>query len=144
MDGSGEVREFRAKLYVRTAAEQQQGSTGTQSDRVLDYARKRGVGIVKTYCDEGKSGLFIFGRTGFQKLLSDVDSRRADFNLILVYDISRWGRFLGPSEGAYYEDICKHAGFQVTYCDEPFGDDSASVSTIVKAIKLTMDDEYKR
>jgi DNA invertase Pin-like site-specific DNA recombinase len=144
LDGSGEVREFRAALYVRTATEQQQDSTDTQSEKLHDYASKRGIVIIKTYSDVGKSGLSIFGRTGLQKLLSDVDSGQADFNLILVYDISRWGRFRDPCEGAYYEDICKRAGIEVTYCAEQCGDDSVSVSTIVKAIKRSMADEYKR
>ena len=142
MGENSEITELRAALYVRTATEHPQYSTDTQSEKLHDYASKRGIVIIKTYSDVGKSGLSIFGRTGLQKLLNDVDSGRADFNLILVYDISRWGRFLDPGEGAYYEDICKHAGIQVTYCTEPFGDDSASVSTIVKAIKRSMDDEY--
>jgi DNA invertase Pin-like site-specific DNA recombinase len=141
---SGEIAELRAALYVRTATQHPQYSTDTQSDKIRDYASKHGIEIVKTYTDEGKSGLSIFGRTGFQKLLSDVDSGRADFNLILVYDISRWGRFLDSGEGAYYEYICRRAGIQVTYCAEQCGDDSASVSTIVRAIKRSMADEYKR
>ena len=144
MDGSGEMREFRAALYVRTATKHQQYSTDNQLDKIRDYASKRGIEIVKTYTDEGKSGLSIFGRAGLQKLLSDVESGRADFNLILVYDISRWGRFQDPEEGANYEYICKRAGIQVTYCAEQCGDDSASVSTIVRAIKRSMADEYKR
>ena len=144
MGESGEVTEFRAALYVRTATEHQQYSTDTQSDKIRNYARKRGIEIVRTYTDEGKSGLSIFERTGLQKLLSDVNSGRADFNLVLVYDISRWGRFLDPGEGAYYEDICKRAGIEIIYCAEQCGDDSASVSTIVRAIKRSMADEYKR
>ena len=144
MGEMSEVKEFRAALYMRRATEHQQYSTDTQSDKIRDYASKRGIAIVRTYTDEGKSGLSIFGRAGLQKLLSDVDSRRADFNLILVYDISRWGRFLDPGEGAYYEDICKRAGIEVTYCAEQCGDDSASVSTILRAIKRSMADEYKR
>jgi DNA invertase Pin-like site-specific DNA recombinase len=141
---SGEVKGFRAALYVRRATEHPQYSTDTQSDKIRDYASKRGIEIVRTYTDEGKSGLSIFGRTGLQKLLSDVDFGRADFNLILVYDISRWGRFLDPGEGAYYEDICKRAGIQVIYCAEQCGNNSASVSAIVKAIKRSMADEYRR
>ena len=144
MGESGEIAEFRAALYVRTATEQQQYSTANQTDKIRDYASKRGIEIVRTYTDEGKSGLSIFGRTGLQKLLSDVDSGRADFNLILVYDISRWGRFLDPGEGAYYEDICRRAGIEVTYCAEQFENNSTSVSTIVKAIKRSMADEYRR
>jgi len=144
LNESGEVRGFRAALYVRTATEHQQYSTDTQSDKIRDYASKRGIVIVRTYSDVGKSGLSIFGRTGFQKLLSDVDSGQADFNLILVYDNSRWGRFQDPDEGAYYEYVCERAGIQVTYCTEQCGNNSASVSTIVRAIKRSMADEYRR
>ena len=144
MNESGEVRGFRAALYVRTATEHQQYSTDTQSDKIRDYASKRGIVIVRTYSDVGKSGLSIFGRTGFQKLLSDVDSGLADFNLILVYDNSRWGRFQDPDEGAYYEYVGERAGIQVTYCTEQCGNNSASVSTIVRAIKRSMAYEYRR
>ena len=144
MNESGEVRGFRAALYVRTATEHQQYSTDTQSDKIRDYASKRGIVIVRTYSDVGKSGLSIFGRTGFQKLLSDVDSGQADFNLILVYDNSRWGRFQDPDEGAYYEYVGERAGIQVTYCTEQCGNNSASVSTIVRAIKRSMAYEYRR
>jgi DNA invertase Pin-like site-specific DNA recombinase len=141
---SGEVTEFRAALCVRMATKHQQYSTDNQSDKIRDYASKRSIEVVKTYTDEGTSGLSIFGRAGLQKLLSDVDSGRADFNLVLVYDISRWGRFQDPDEGAYYEYICKRAGIQVTYCTEQFGNNSASVSTIVRAIKRSIADEYRR
>ena len=144
MDENGEVSEFRAALYVRKATKHQQYSTDNQSDKIRDYASKRGIVIVRTYSDVGKSGLSIFGRTGFQKLLSDVDSGQADFNLILVYDNSRWGRFQDPDEGAYYEYVGERAGIQVTYCTEQCGNNSASVSTIVRAIKRSMAYEYRR
>ena len=144
LDGRAEVSGFRAAQYVRTATEHPQYSTDNQSDKIRDYADKRGIEIVRTYSDVGKSGLSIFGRTGLQQLLGDVDSGRADFNLILVYDISRWGRFLDPDEGAYYEYICKRAGIRVTYCAEQFENSSASASTIVRAIKRSMADEYRR
>lgn len=140
--GDGKETEFRAAQYVRMSTEHQQYSTNNQSDKIRDYASKRGIEIVKAYVDEGKSGLSIFGRAGLQKLLSDVESGRADFNLILVYDISRWGRFQDPDEGANCECICRRAGIQVTYCAEQFENDGSSVSTIVKAIKRAMAGEY--
>jgi hypothetical protein len=46
-------------------------------------------------------------------LISDVQNVRADFNVILVYDVSRWGRFQDTDESAYYEFICKVAGIKV-------------------------------
>ena len=110
LDGSGEIKEFRAAQYVRMSTEHQQYSTNNQSDKIREYADKRGIEIVKTYADDGKSGLSIGGRAALQKLLSDVESGRADFNLILVYDISRWGRFQDADESAYYEYICRCPG----------------------------------
>lgn len=144
MDGSGEIKEFRAAQYVRMSTEHQQYSTNNQSDKIREYADKRGIEIVKTYADDGKSGLSIGGRAALQKLLSDEESGHADFNLILVYDISRWGRFQDADESAYYEYICRRAGIPVTYCAEQFENDGSPVSTIVKSVKRAMAGEYSR
>ena len=48
MDGSGEVREFRAAQYVRMSTEHQQYSTDNQADKINEYAEKRGIEIIKT------------------------------------------------------------------------------------------------
>ena len=52
----------------------------------------------------------IDGRDALQQLIDDVQSGGADFQVILVYDVSRWGRFQDADESAYYEYICKRAG----------------------------------
>jgi DNA invertase Pin-like site-specific DNA recombinase len=46
--------------------------------------------------------LSIGGRASLQKLIADVESGAADYTLILVYDVSRWGRFQDADESAYY------------------------------------------
>ena len=104
----------------------------------------RGIQIVRTYADDGKSGLSIGGRASLQRLIADVESGAADFNVILVYDISRWGRFQDADESAYYEYICKRAGINVAYCAEQFENDGSPVSTIVKGVKRAMAGEYSR
>ena len=63
---------------------------------------------------------------------------------MLVYDISRWGRFQDADESAYYEYICKRAGISVIYCAEQFENDGSPVSTIVKGVKRAMAGEYSR
>ena len=63
---------------------------------------------------------------------------------ILVYDVSRWGRFQDADESAYYEYICKRAGITVQYCAEQFENDGSPVSTIVKGVKRAMAGEYSR
>lgn len=135
---------FRAAQYVRMSTEHQQYSTQNQTDKIRDYADKRGIQIVKTYADEGKSGLSIGGRVALQQLIQDVETGAAQFNTILVYDVSRWGRFQDADESAYYEYICKRAGIQVTYCAEQFENDGSPVSTIVKGVKRAMAGEYSR
>jgi DNA invertase Pin-like site-specific DNA recombinase len=135
---------FKAVKYVRMSTEHQQYSTENQADKIVEYAAKRGIEIIRTYADEGKSGLRIEGRLGLQELIRVVESGEADFQIILVYDISRWGRFQDADESAYYEYICRRAGIQVAYCAEQFENDGSPVSTIVKGVKRAMAGEYSR
>ncbi|RAI30682.1 recombinase family protein, partial [Rhodoplanes roseus] len=73
------------------------------------YAAHRGIEIVRTYVDAGRSGLNIEGRSGLQQLIADIESGTADFSVVLVYDISRWGRFQDADESAFYEYRCRRA-----------------------------------
>lgn len=135
---------IRAAEYIRMSTEHQQYSTENQGDMVREYARARGYEIVRTYADEGKSGLRVEGREALKRLLEDVQSGNVDYEAILVYDISRWGRFQDSDESAYYEYICKRAGIQVVYCAEQFENDGSPVSTIIKGVKRAMAGEYSR
>jgi DNA invertase Pin-like site-specific DNA recombinase len=134
----------RAAEYVRMSTEHQKYSTENQAEMIRQYAEKRGIEIVRTYADEGKSGLRLDGRDALKQLINDVQTGTADFNTILVYDVSRWGRFQDADESAYYEYICKRAGISVQYCAEQFENDGSPVSTIVKGVKRAMAGEYSR
>lgn len=129
------VTTSRAVQYVRMSTDHQQYSTQNQAAKIADYARQRNIDIVRTYADEGKSGVSITGRMALQTLIADVESGDADFKTILVYDVSRWGRFQDADESAYYEYICRRAGIAVAYCAEQFENDGSPVSTIVKGVK---------
>lgn len=65
----------RAAQYVRMSTEHQQHSTENQSDKIREYADAHGISVVKTYADEGKSGLNIGGREGLQRLFADENFR---------------------------------------------------------------------
>lgn len=134
----------RAAQYVRMSTEHQQYSTANQADVIAAYAAARNIKIVKTYADEGKSGLRLDGRNALQRLIADVERGEVEFETILVYDVSRWGRFQDADESAYYEYICKRAGITVKYCAEQFDNDGSPVSTIVKGVKRAMAGEYSR
>lgn len=137
-------KQIRAAEYVRMSTEHQQYSTENQADKIREYAARRNIEIVRTYADAGKSGLRIDGRKALQQLIKDVETGAADFQIILVYDVSRWGRFQDADESAYYEYRCRRAGIQVAYCAEQFENDGSPVSTIVKGVKRAMAGEYSR
>lgn len=126
------------------STEHQQYSTENQQNIIRQYAESRGMQIVRTYTDAGKSGLTIDGRDALQQLICDVERGQADFSAILVYDVSRWGRFQDADESAYYEYICRRARIQVHYCAEQFENDGSPISTIVKGVKRAMAGEYSR
>src|SRR5579864_6465034 len=77
-------------------------------------------------------------------MISDVQNGEIAFSSILVYDVSRWGRFQDADESAYYEYICRRAGVAVHYCAQQFENDGSPVSTIVKGVKRAMAGEYSR
>jgi DNA invertase Pin-like site-specific DNA recombinase len=83
-------------------------------------------------------------RTGLQQLLKDVVGGTSGYHAILVYDVSRWGRFQDTNESAHYEFLCKSAGVPVHYCAEIFANDGSLSSLIMKALKRTMAGEYSR
>nr|WP_277817180.1 recombinase family protein [Solimonas terrae] len=133
-----------AAEYVRMSTDHQRYSTTNQSEAIHSYAASHGLAVVRTYTDDGKSGLDIGGRDALRRLLEDVQSGRANFRVILVYDISRWGRFQNADEAAHYEYLCTKAGIRVIYCAEPFENDGSSLATIVKNVKRAMAGEYSR
>jgi len=133
-----------AARYVRMSTEHQQYSIENQTDAIQRYADTHGLYIAHTYSDAGKSGLRLKNRTGLKQLLEDVLSKSPAFKAVLVYDVSRWGRFQDIDESAHYEFLCRSAGVGVHYCAESFTNDGNVASTIIKAIKRMMASEYSR
>jgi len=134
----------RAAMYVRMSTDHQKYSTENQADAIREYAARHHIEIVKTYTDSGKSGLKLDGRDALKQLIDDVQTGVADFTMILVLDVTRWGRFQDADESAYYEYICRRAGIDVQYVAEQFDNDGSPVSTIVKGVKRAMAGEYSR
>jgi DNA invertase Pin-like site-specific DNA recombinase len=98
-----------AAQYVRVSTDMQKYAIENQAAAIAAYAARRTINIVRTYSDLGRSGVKIAGRDALQQLIHDVQRGQTDFSCILVYDISRWGRFQDVDESAYYEFICRRA-----------------------------------
>ena len=139
-----QVSAVRAALYVRMSTDMQKYSTENQALVLLSYAEKNNLEVVRTYEDSGKSGLAISGRDALQRLIADVEAGRHEFEVILVYDVTRWGRFQDADESAYYEHLCKRAGVHVRYCAEQFENDGSMSSTLIKSLKRFMSGAYSQ
>ncbi len=133
-----------AAQYLRMSTEHQQYSLENQSAAIHRYAQSHGFEITQTYSDAARSGVVLKRRNGLRQLLQDVVAGNAPYRVILVYDVSRWGRFLDTDESAHYEFVCKSAGVPVHYCAETFANDGSLPSLIMKALKRTMASEYSR
>jgi len=128
---------FRAVQYVPMSAD-------VQADKIKEYAEAHEIKIVRTYADEGKSGISTGGRVSLKQLIADVNAGDVDFTIILVYDVSRWGRFQEMDESAYYESICRRAGIQIAYCAEQVEHDGPPIATVLKSVKCAIAAEHKR
>lgn len=128
--------------YLRMSSEHQRYSLANQKAAMQEYAEARNLIVVKSYLDPAKSGLTLRKRKGLQKLISDSVQGNAPFKEVLVYDVSRWGRFQDHDESATYEFLCRSAGVGVRYCFEPFDNDGSPMSAIMKHIKRVMAADY--
>lgn len=135
-------RSKRAAAYVRVSTDGQRYSAHNQLAAIDEYATQKGLTVVCTYNDEGKSGVTTKGRVGLSSLLADVVGGAASFSKVLVLDVTRWGRFQDPDEAAHYEFMCKAAGVEVHYCAEAF--EAGATGSIVKQLKRVMAAEYSR
>ena len=135
---------LRAAQYLRMSTDYQQYSLVNQAAAISLYAAAHNFMIVRSYVDPGRSGVTIKSRPSLQELIRTVQCGRADFDCILVYDVSRWGRFQDLDEAAHYEYICRSAGIHVCYCAEQFENDNSMLNSLLKFMKRMMAGEYSR
>lgn len=133
-----------AVQYVRASSGLQSCSLEQQGLANAAYGALRGFQILDTYSDDGVSGLTLRARRGLQRLLADALSPARRFEAILVYDVSRWGRFQDIDEGAHYEFLCRQAGVAVHYCAEPFDNEGSPEANLIKQVKRAMAAEFSR
>lgn len=133
----------KAAQYLRMSTDKQHYSLEAQKAAIGTYAENEGFEIIATYQDEARSGVTIARRDGLQTLLRDVLSG-APFATILVFDVSRWGRYQNPDQAAHYEFICLEAGVDIRYCADGITHDGSATSALLKSIKRVMAGEYSR
>ncbi len=132
--------------YRHSAEDKQENSVAIQRGHTEKFAREHHIEIIHEEADEGKSGL-LASRPAFERLFSDwIENPNAPkFDYILVYDVSRWGRFQDQNEAAYYEYECTKKGIQVVYVSRGFPDATNQlISSLETSIQRYMAAEYSR
>ncbi len=133
-----------AAEYIRMSNESQVYSLDNQKAAIKQYADSHQFTVVQTYSDGARSGVTIRSRKGLKQLITDVVEGSNRYQTILVYDVSRWGRFQDTDESAHYEFICRSAGISLHYCAEPFQNDGSLSSSLMKSLKRSMAAEFSR
>lgn len=134
----------RAAEYLRTSTREQPYSMDAQRQAIREYASAHGYEVVRTYADHGRSGLTLSKRPGFFAVLQDIACGDADYDVVLVFDMTRWGRFQDGDESAHYEFVCKALGVPIHYCSESFNNDQELSTFILKSLKRAIAAEYSR
>jgi DNA invertase Pin-like site-specific DNA recombinase len=142
--GTNPHARHRAAQYIRMSTDHQEYSPLFQREAIAEYARAHNFRVVCDYEDADLSGLIFRQRPALVQLLLDVENPRRRFNTILVFDVSRWGRFQDVVEAAFYEYACRRAGVNVIYVAESFSNDASPATSVMKALKRALAAEFSR
>jgi len=129
----------RAIAYLRKSTDLQETSLEQQREKVLQFAKEHSIRVVEFFAEEA-CGENVEGRPQFRKMIECCKSKE-DFQYILVYDISRWGRFENPKEAVYWEVEVEKTGRKVIFISEGFKEESIGTS-ITNFIKSAEASEY--
>ena len=113
----------RAVGYVRRSTDRQEQSIPDQKKALEQYAAEHGLRLAKFYVDDAISGTSTLGRKAFLQMIDDAQSPRSRFDIIVVYDVKRFGR-IDNDEAGYYRYILRTHGVEVRYISENFNGDS--------------------
>ena len=119
-------KRIRAVSYVRQSTEGQDDllSPEAQVRRIETFAHRDDVDMVGGYDDIAISGATAAKRPGFQRMIKDATSAERPFDMIIVYDISRFSR--NTRELLNYRHQLKQHGVSVQSVTEPHHGDAAS------------------
>ncbi len=140
------TRKKAVAYYRHSAEDKQENSVPIQREHAQKFALLHEIDIIHEEADEGKSGV-LASRPGFGRLFDEwiVNPVAPSFEYVLVYDVSRWGRFQDQDEAAYYEFRCKQHGKKVIYVSRGFPkEEQQLISHLQTSIERYMAAEYSR
>jgi DNA invertase Pin-like site-specific DNA recombinase len=131
------VRYTKAAIYLRRSTDKQEYSLDDQEMPILEFAHRQGHEIVERFVDDAVSGKSVNGRGDFKRMIQLGTQKNPPFEVILVYDVSRFSR-THPDEAAHYEFVLRENGVRVIYVAEPFAGDDSVGDMLMKPMKRTL------
>ncbi len=105
----------KAVAYYRSAVINP-GAIANQRDSAREFAERYNIDIIHEETDEGVNGQSI-GRPGLKNIFWDwiLNDDVPPFDYVLIYDVSRWGRFQDSRPIELYEWLCGLRNKEVIY-----------------------------
>lgn len=129
--------------YVRCSTILQDESVQQQKDEIKRWAEQNEYTIKRWYEDEGRSGTTFEKRPGFRSLQEAVENK-PDFQYVLVYDESRWGRADNPRDNSYWKMHFEHQGVFVRVINSQSKNGNDVGSYIMEVVESAEASEYVR
>ncbi len=129
-------------MYIRRSTDMQEASLNDQRKAIQEYAQHNKFNILREFCDDAISGKTVEARPSFQSMLEFARNNKGSECTLLVYDVSRFGRFDNPKEATYWEFELERNGIKVHYVTEGFSNDGSLGTYITKVVKDAEASEY--
>lgn len=107
--------------YLRRSTTKQEQSIEGQREAIAKHAEAQGYNLIRFYTDDGISGATGGERPQFQQMLRDAERLR-DFQVVVCYDLSRFGR-MDSDETGYWRYLLRKAGVRIVFSNENDGGD---------------------
>src|SRR5262245_47230815 len=121
-----------AVAYLRRSTNRQERSLEDQRREIEAYAAQRGYRILRWYSDSGISGDATERRAEFLKMHQAATNGR-DFDVILCWDYSRFGRFDSIEAGRWIHPL-RQAGVKLVTFAEGLVDWDCFTGRIMNAL----------
>ena len=128
----------KAVAYMRMSTDKQEHSIDSQWRLIKEYADRNKFSVIHKYEDEGISGRAAEKRPAFMQMIDDSES--GEFEVVLIYDSSRFARNLKDS--IVYKSILKQNGVDLISITEPILDEDNAL--ITDALMGAMNEMYSR
>jgi len=132
----------RAAIYARYSTDLQDTSESieVQIAECRKYALAHGIVLCREpFVDRAKSGAATENRKAYQRLLALAQSPERDFDLILTFHTSRWGRGV---ESEIDEYAIEKSGVKIIAVSQPFTADDAVEAIFMKGVLRKIDAYY--